>query len=79
VRLVFEKGALVNAEAWKPKVKEDEGMAAFPNLTFLHMVFGYRTLSEIQHIFPDCWAGDEASLLLETLFPKKYSSVWPVS
>jgi len=79
VRLVFENGQMTAAEAWKPKVKDDEGMAAFPNLTFLQMVFGYRTYDEIHHLFVDCWANDEARVLFEALFPKKYSSIWPVS
>jgi hypothetical protein len=79
VRLVFEKGRLVSAEAWKPKVKDDEGAAAFPHLTFLQLVFGYRTLEDLRRAYADCWASDEARVLLEALFPKKYSSVWPVS
>lgn len=79
VRMVFEKGKLANVETWKPKVKEDEGSAAFPNLTFLQLVFGYRTLAEVQYAYADCRAGDEARVLLEALFPKKYSDVEAIS
>lgn len=79
VRLAFEKGKLTSVEAWKPKVKDDEGSAAFPGLTFLQLVFGYRTLDEIRHAYADCWASEEARVLIEALFPKKYSSIWPVS
>jgi hypothetical protein len=75
VRMVFENGCLASVEAWKPKVKEDEGAAAFPNLTFLQLVFGYRTLAEVQYAYADCWTKDEARVVLETLFPKKYSDV----
>lgn len=79
VRLVFEDGQLVTAEAWKPVIQKDEGNAAFPALTFLQLVFGFRSLKEIQHAYPDCWVSDKARSLLETLFPQKSSSVWPVS
>lgn len=79
VRMVFDKGRLAEVKSWKPKIKEDEGMAAFPNLTFLQLVFGYRTLAEIQHAYADCWSGDETRVVLETLFPKKYSHVDAIS
>lgn len=75
IRMVFEKGRLVEVEAWKPKIKQDEGMAAFPGLTFLQLLFGYRTLAEIQYAYADCWSGDETRVLLESLFPKKCSHV----
>jgi hypothetical protein len=79
VRLVFENGHLLSVEAWKPKIKEDEGKAAFPNLTFLQLVFGYRSMDEIRQAYADCSGDDEAKALLSALFPKKPSSVWPVS
>ena len=79
VRIVFEDGRLATAESWKPAIQKDEGNAAFPNLSFLQLVFGFRSLREIQHAYPDCWASDDARTLLEALFPKKASSVWPVS
>lgn len=79
VRMVFESGKLATVEDWKPKIKVDEGMAAFPDLTFLQLVFGYRTLAEVQHAYADCWVNDEARVLLETLFPKKYSHVEAIS
>jgi hypothetical protein len=79
VRLLFEGGRLVKAEAWKPVINQDQGNAAFPNLSFLQLVFGFRSLEEIRYAYPDCWASDETGTLLETLFPKKASSVWVVS
>jgi hypothetical protein len=79
VRLVFEKGVLAAVEDWRPAVKTDEGAAAFPNLTFLQLLFGYRSLAEIRYAFPDCHANDEARALLEALFPKKASRVWSIT
>jgi hypothetical protein len=78
LRLAFERGRLAAAETWQP-TPDQEGDAAFPDLTFLHLVFGHRSLREIRHAFADCWSSDDARLLLETLFPRQRSDVWPVA
>jgi GNAT superfamily N-acetyltransferase len=79
LRLVFEHGRLVNVEPWRPAGSED-GDAAFPDLTFLQLLFGYRSLDELKDAFADCWtANDTARALLEALFPKQPSDIWPVS
>ena len=79
LRLVFDGGRLTTAEGWRPTV-EDGGKAAFPGLTFLQLLFGYRTLEELRYAFADCWAdGDEPRALLTALFPKRASFVWAVS
>lgn len=80
LRLVFEKGRLAQVEAWRPMPQGHSGVAAFPNLTFLQLLFGYRSLEELKYAFADCWtSNDEASALLNALFPKQLSNVWPVS
>lgn len=80
VKLVLEKGKLVKIEPHRPEPVGHAGDAAFPGLTFLQMVTGYRSLEEIRHAFPDCWTDrDEIRGLLETLFPKKSSDLWAVS
>jgi len=79
LRLKLDKGRLSQVEAWKPSPAE-QGRAAFPNLTFLQLVFGYRSLAELKKSYADCWtADDEVGLLLETLFPKKSSDFLPIS
>jgi hypothetical protein len=79
LRLVFEQGHLETVESWQPTVEEG-GNAAFPGLTFLQLLFGYRSLEELDHAYADCWTGsDEARALLEALFAKRPSDVWPVS
>jgi hypothetical protein len=41
------------------------------------LLFGFRSLDELQHAFPDCWtASDAAHALLPILFPRKDSNVW---
>lgn len=45
LRLVLEKGKLATIEPWKP-TPEDDGVIAFPGLTFLQLLFGYRSYDE---------------------------------
>lgn len=79
LHLTFDAGRLMRARPWRPQ-PGDEGAAAFPGLTFLQLLFGYRTLDELQAAFPDCWvANDDARGLLDALFPKQPSAVWPIS
>jgi predicted N-acetyltransferase YhbS len=74
LHLRFERGSIA-AEGWKPD-RVEEGEAAFPDLTFLQLLFGYRSLEELEHAFPDLSARtDEAQALLPILFPKKDSNV----
>lgn len=79
LRLVFDAGRLTNIERWQPTHAEDGG-AAFPGLTFLQLLFGYRSLAELRAAFPDCWAdGDAPRALLDILFPKQPSCFWAVT
>lgn len=79
LRLAFEGGCLAGIEPWLPTV-EKGGEAAFPELTFLQLLFGYRSLAELDAALADCWASrDEARELLQALFPKQPSDLWPVS
>lgn len=77
LRLVFERGTLTCAEAWNPREGGED--AAFPNLTFLQLVFGYRTLAEVRYAYVDCTANNSATALLNALFPKKPSHVFSIS
>jgi GNAT superfamily N-acetyltransferase len=79
LQLGFEAGRLVAVEPWQP-APGDDGDAGFPDLTFLQLLFGYRSMDELDHAFADCWASpDRARPLLEALFPKRPSDLWPVS
>ncbi len=79
LRLVFDKGHLARAEAWQPQ-PGDGGGATFPHWTFLQLLLGYRSLEELRYAFADCGVEtDEARALLEILFPKQASAVWPVA
>lgn len=77
-RLVFENGKLTSAEPYKPESPED-GHAFFPELTFIELLFGYRSAEQLKEAYPDCWfATDEAQVLVDILFPRKASYITPV-
>jgi GNAT superfamily N-acetyltransferase len=79
IHLIFNEGKITAIEPWQP-TPDKAGDAAFPDLTFLQLLFGYRSLEELDHAFADCWtAGDQARVLLEALFPKQPSNVWAIS
>jgi hypothetical protein len=80
LRLVFKDGMLVKVERWKPEPLGQSGDAAFPDLVFLQLLFGYRSFEELEYAFADCYAdNNEATALLNILFPKQASNVWPVA
>jgi GNAT superfamily N-acetyltransferase len=78
LRLRFAEGRLAAAESFEPPDHLDAG-AWFPDLTFLHLLFGHRSLDELRAAYPDCYTrGDDVPVLLETLFPKQTSRVWAI-
>jgi hypothetical protein len=80
LRLVFEAGQIKQIEGWNPTPQGHSGDAAFPGLTFLQLLFGYRSLDELHYAFVDSFAGNDiARALLNCLFPKQSSNVWAVS
>ena len=79
LRLVLEKGKLTTIAPWQP-TPADGGAVAFPDLTFLQILFGYRSYDELHQSFPDCWCdNEEVRTLINILFPKKASDVFPIS
>ncbi|HUI28537.1 MAG TPA: GNAT family N-acetyltransferase [Candidatus Kryptonia bacterium] len=89
LRLRFQAGKLMDATQWQQSnqllgverlqpTTAERADAFFPGLTFLQLLFGYRSLEELQYAFPDCLVRtDEARALLDALFPQRPSSVWP--
>jgi hypothetical protein len=75
VRLILEDGR-ITFEAWKPD-HSDHGDAGFPMLTFLQILFGYRSFEELKYAYPDCWWSDESTrIIVNALFPKKDSTLY---
>ena len=80
LKFVFENGSIASIEAWKPAPDGHSGDAAFPGLTFLQIVFGYRSLAELRYAFADCFTSNEdVRMLIATLFPRHPSNLWIVS
>ena len=78
IKLVLERGRIAGIEPCKPD-HADHGNAGFPELTFLQILFGYRSFEELKYAFPDCWwDGDGTRLIVNALFPKKYSNVYGI-
>jgi hypothetical protein len=76
--LKLEQGRLTEVADWSPE-PSDWGNAAFPGMTFLHLLFGYRNCDELWHIFRDCWTDNsEIRSVMDRLFPKRPSCVWPL-
>ncbi|HEX5414220.1 MAG TPA: GNAT family N-acetyltransferase [Chloroflexota bacterium] len=77
LRLTFLEGRLgeVVVEAPGEGARAD---AAFTGLTFLHLLFGHRSLAELRQAYPDVWANREARVILDAIFPKQESNVLPI-
>jgi hypothetical protein len=77
--IIIDHGKIITVESWKLAPRE-EGDAAFPGLTFLQLLFGYRRYAELEYAFADCWCDSEdVRTLLNILFPKKLSNVYPIA
>jgi hypothetical protein len=82
---------VARVERWRPDIRvrgiefglpssdPRRPLAMFPGRTFLQLLFGYRSLEELETAFPDCVVRtNEARAVLRALFPKLPSDVWPV-
>ena len=79
LRMMIEQGRITAIDPWRPAPR-DEGDAAFPGLTFLQLLFGYRSFEELDYAFADCGCdSDEVRALLNILFPKELSNVYPIA
>ena len=55
-------------------------LGSIPDLTFLQLRFGYRTLEDLRYAFADCWVEHDAThAVLEALFRWQASDVWPIA
>jgi hypothetical protein len=79
VRLGLENGRLATVDRWQP-TSDSEGDASFPNLTFLQLLLGYRSLDELRLAYADCgYHNDTARALVNALFPRQPSHVWALT
>lgn len=75
IELVWQDGRLEAIAPFEGK-RLEAGDVAFPDLTFLQVLFGCRSFEELYHAYADCYADNvEAHVLVEILFPKQPSTV----
>jgi hypothetical protein len=78
LHLEIVRGRIKRVEHWNP-TPEDRGDATFPYLSFLQLLFGYRSLQELDHAFADCSpGGGDTRALLQALFPKRPTNLQPI-
>ena len=77
LHLEFQSGILVKAETALASVWHDADVC-FPDLTFLQLLFGYRSSRELSDFFADCRISEKFLPLLDAIFPKQASLILPV-
>lgn len=83
IEMTFDNGKLISALPWLATAgdygQSGFGNAIFPPLTFLKLLFGYRSRAEVQAMFPDCiMDSDKTTALIDILFPKQTSNILPI-
>lgn len=73
LRLAFDAGKLVVIEPWRQPAWGARADASFPPLVFSQLLFGFRSLAELEDAIPDVRVLPEAAPLLNHLFPKRLS------
>ncbi len=75
LRMMFDAGRIIAIEPWRASDYQNAVDAGMPALLFLQLVFGYRSLADLRHAFPDVGADGMGELLLNALFPARPSWV----
>lgn len=78
-KISFEKGQITEIAPYPAQDFFDED-AALPDHTFLHLLFGHRTVAELKQLRVDCYAETAGTeILLNILFPKKTTCIFPLA
>ena len=83
-KLSLKDGRIASVDRWLATQKDSmlspiERDALFPGLTFLQLLFCFRSVEELEYAFPDCLvSSDDSRALLGALFPKRTSRVWGI-
>ena len=84
LRMRLEGGRITSVESRTPTQNDLSATEAtvdglFPGLIFLQLLFGFRSVEEIEFAYPDCIVtSNEARALLGALFPKRHSMVYAI-
>ncbi len=77
--MVWEDGRLKEVTDGYEYERLEHGDANFPDLTFLQLLFGFRSYDELNAAFVDCYSRDATTrVLLRALFPRRPSHVIPL-
>jgi predicted acetyltransferase len=77
--MVWENGRLKEVTDDYEYDRLEDGDAVFPDLTFLQLLFGFRSFDELNAAFVDCFTRNgNTRVLLRSLFPKRPSHVLPL-
>lgn len=77
--MVWEQGRLKEVGESYTYSRLEDGDAAFPELTFLQLLFGFRDHDELYQSYTDHYTRDnDTEVLLRVLFPKRPSHVIPM-
>lgn len=85
VSLTLSDGHITEVAGWPAErdsvteLRAGGAYARFPDFTFLQVLFGHRTLGELRHAYTDCSSNLEGRLLVDALFAKQSSEVWPIA
>ena len=75
LRLQLDEGRLTGVETWQPST-DRPGHVGLPGLTFLQLLFGFRSLHELRDFLPDCVVRNETvGAVVEGLFPPQVSDL----
>jgi hypothetical protein len=76
LHIEFERGRVKSVRTWKP-TQANWGNAKFPDLTFLQLLFGHRSVTDIEYAIADAGIRDDVTrCLLDALFPRRSSWIW---
>jgi hypothetical protein len=73
----LREGRIADVRSWEPPDHQSAD-ALLPELTFLQLLFGYKSFDALRDALPDCYARSATgAALVEGLFPPRPSHVWP--
>jgi GNAT acetyltransferase-like protein len=73
--ITIKDGRIEGVEPWVPPQEYNEAVH-FPDLTFLHVLMGRKSMTDLREVYPDCYGSEEGCALVSALFPKKGSLLW---
>jgi hypothetical protein len=79
VRLQFANGNLTAVETWRSDDHDSQPKLEIPPLVFLQLLFGHRSLAQLQEHYPDISLDANIEALVQTLFPALPSSLLALS